>query len=165
MRKTKTIVIDKGDSRDAGKHFHIEEKSAYDIEWWATRAFMALAKAGVDIGDGTQDLQHLAVLGFKALGKLDPLDAKPLLNEMMECVHVIPNPANPIAHRAPLDGEIEEVTTLLRLRAEVFMLHTGFIIPDSLSMGSTSGRPSGGSSSTPTSRQQSGQSSRPGSRR
>lgn len=163
MRKEITITIpdDGAGNRDAGKTFVIKEKSAFDIEWWAARAFMALAKAGIDIGDTqSQDLRMLQAMGFQALSKLDPRDAKPLLDEMMTCVFVVPNPSTPLVNRAPLEGEIEEVTTILRLRSEVFSIHAGFSMLEVGQKGSTSGTPLRDSSSTQTSRRASGPSSR-----
>lgn len=130
-RKTTTLTIPAGDdNRDAGKKFLITEMSAAKAERWATRGFLKLAKSGIDIGDigATPSMAAIAVLGFRALGKLDPEDLEPLLDEMFTCVQYVPE-----LEGAPLqairDGDnsqIEEVTTRLAIRKAVFELHTGF---------------------------------------
>jgi hypothetical protein len=125
VRKVIEITItDAG--RDFNKTFELTELAADVAEWWAIRALLALAKSGVDIGgDANGGMQQLAVLGIQSLGAIDPVIIKPLLDEMWSCVrikekHIV---------RGLMDEDIEEVTTRLRLRAEVFSLHTGFLLP------------------------------------
>lgn len=111
--------------RDAGKTFRLTEMSAWAAEKWAIRAFMALGKSGVDIPEDVQALgmAGIATLGFKALAGADFGDAEPLLDEMMGCVQFVSSAGHV---RNLQDADIEEVATLLALRAEVFKLHTDF---------------------------------------
>jgi hypothetical protein len=145
-RKTKVLTITT-EGRDRGKSFLIVEKSAYDAEKWATRAMLALSRAGATVDE---DVIASGALGILATG-LDsfralPFDeAEPLLDEMMSCVHFVPDPAkvDPMTSRPvtrPLmppddfnDGDIEEVTTLLQVREEVLSLHLGFSLAAVLS--------------------------------
>jgi hypothetical protein len=130
MRKSLTITIE-DEGRDKGKVFHITELSAFQAEQWATRAFLALARSGVEIPDGieTAGFAGIAHLGIKALAKIQYEDAAPLLSEMLTCVSIIPDPARPSVMRSDIENDIEEVRTLIQLRREVLDLHMGFSTP------------------------------------
>lgn len=131
-RKTAVIVID-DEGRDKNKIFHLREMPARQAEQWATRAFLALARSGVDMPEGVQEagFAGLAVMGFKALSQLKYEDIAPLMEEMFSCVTIQPDARHPQVIRALVDfgtdgDDIEEIATRLRLRAEVFNLHAGF---------------------------------------
>ena len=126
-RKTKTVTItDKG--RDKEKTFLITEMSAAQAEAWAFRAFLALAKSGIDIPENIESMgmAGIASTGVQALSGLPWKDAEPLLKEMMDCVQIMPDPAKPAVMRALIDEDIEEIKTRLMLRKEVFGLHVDF---------------------------------------
>lgn len=163
MRKTKVVKIE-ADGRDRGKQFLITELPAMQAEAWATRAFLALANSGVDIGEVSENagMAGLAYLGLRALTRVRYEDAKPLLDEMMTCVKIIPDPSNPAFVRDLVgQDDIEEVATVMLLRAEVFELHTDFSIRDAIlrSVAERNLSPTYGSSET--SQPSSGSSSRP----
>ena len=133
MRKSKTITID-GDKRDAGKTFLITEMSAVAAEKWATQAMLALGKAGIEVPDEAVSAGAAAILsaGLMAFRSISFADAEPLLDEMLGCVSIIPDPTKidpttgqPVA-RPIFDGDIEEIGTLLKRRGEVIELHLGF---------------------------------------
>lgn len=126
-RREKTVIVE-AKGRDAGKAFHIREMSAMDAEDWAMRALLALAKSDIELPDDFMSLglNGIAIVGVKALGKMDPLSAKPLLAEMLACVEFQPNPAQPAIRRPLAPDDIEEVATLLWLRREVVNLHVDF---------------------------------------
>ena len=139
MRKTQPVTIT-AEGRDKGKIFLLTEMAVVPAEKWATRVFLALIESGVDIPD------HIVAAGMEGLaseegvgailrgilggaGKMRWNSVEPLLDEMLECVRVIPEPvANPDFSRAlNLQAEdIEEVKTLFTLRKEILSLHTGF---------------------------------------
>ena len=126
MRKTEIITIT-DDNRDKGKVFVITELPASQAEMWAARALLALSRSGVDIGDvGDAGMAGIAVLGLKALGGMKFEEAKPLMDEMFACIQRQPDPTKPEIVRSLIEEDIEEVATRVRLRAEVFSLHTGF---------------------------------------
>jgi len=128
-RKTATVIID-GKGRDKGKVFLLTEMSADATEQWAIQAFLALLNTGVELPDGmgmdNMSMEVIARLGLKALGGL-PFDAaKPLLDQMWECVQIIPDPKKPNVMRHLIPEDIEEASTKFQLRKEIFSLHTDF---------------------------------------
>lgn len=127
MRKVKQISI-REEGRDKGKVFILTEMSATKAELWAMRAFFALVHGGVEVPEDVSSLgmAGIAKLGLKALGGLPFEEAEILLGEMFDCVVYMPDVGNPDYTRRPLEDDIEEVATRLKLRMEVFTLHTGF---------------------------------------
>ena len=124
MRKTATYTCAQ-DNRDQGKVFLLTEMSADATEQWAMQAFFALMNAGVEIPEEVTSMGFagLVQLGLGALGKVPFGAAKPLLDVMMGCVQVVPNPGQPNVVRALVESDIEEVTTRIALRKAIFELH------------------------------------------
>lgn len=123
-RKTALVTID-ARGRDKGKTFVLTELPTAESEEWAGRALFALLNAGVDIPDNIAEagLAGLMAMGIKAITKL-PFDAaKPLLDKMMECVQIQPSAG---VVRGLIPDDIEEVSTMFKLRKEVWNLHTDF---------------------------------------
>lgn len=114
--------------RDAGKVFYIREMSAAQAEWWAIRAGMAMARSGVDLPDNFADMgiAAMAGTGLKMVSQIPPAEAKPLLDELMDCVQCVPDASNQNIKRRLIDDDIEEIATRLKLRSEVFKLHVDF---------------------------------------
>lgn len=145
-RKHKIVTID-AEGRDKGKSFLIVEKSAWDSEKWATRALLTLSKAGVEVPDDVMQAGAIGLLaiGLDAFRQLSFEEAEPLLAEMVTCIHFVPDAAtkDPMTGRPMTrglimptevnDGDIEEVPTLLKLRAEALELHVGFSISAAIS--------------------------------
>lgn len=124
--KTRQITIENG--RDKGRVFLITEMSAAHADNWAMRALIALANGGADLGgiSPQQGMIGMARVALDALGRLKADDAIPLLNELLDCVQIIPESGRP----RPLNmdfNDVEDFTTLWRLRKEVFALHTDFL--------------------------------------
>lgn len=115
--------------RDAGKVFYIREMSATQAEWWAIRAGMAMARSGVELPENFADMgiAAMAGTGLKMVSQIPPNEAKPLLDELMECVQCVPDSSNQNIKRRLIDDDIEEIATRLKLRAEVFKLHVDFL--------------------------------------
>ncbi len=132
------------EGRDKGKKFLITEMPADQAERWATRGLLALANAGTKLPDGALDagmagmasFAAIAVMSLRTLQGLEYAAVAPLLEEMMECVRVIP-PGQPDSSTMPLlSGElsqIEEVKTRLQLKWEVLQVHVDFSLADALS--------------------------------
>lgn len=136
MRKTATITIT-DDGRDKGKVFVLRELPASQAEKWAARAFLALSRSGVDIPENIANsgLAGIAVLGLKMLGGMTFADAEPLMDEMFRCIQIMPDPSRPEVIRPLIDrgsdgDDIEEISTRVRLRREVFQLHVDFSAAD-----------------------------------
>lgn len=138
MRKTAFITIS-AQGRDLGKVYKLTEMPASQSEWWATRLFLAMANAGIEVPDEVAEsgLAGVASLGaggivkliLGAVGGIKQEDAKPLLDEMMACVACIPDPMQPERVRSLIEDDIEEVATRFKLRKEVVALHTDFFAP------------------------------------
>lgn len=129
MRKEVEFTItDEG--RDKGKVFVLREMPVFQAEKWAIRALLALNKHGVGLGyDPGAGMAAFAGATFRALSQsaVEFGDIEPLLDEMLTCVFIRPGPD--VVRPFLLDGDIEEITTLFKLRAEVFKLHVDFSQP------------------------------------
>lgn len=131
-------VQDEG--RDQGKVFVLTEMPASRAESWAMRALLALMAGGVEVPPGfdRMGMAAMAEMGIKALVGLKWEVAEPLLAEMWSCVQIMPDPSKPHVIRNLIEEDIEEITTRIKLRAEVWKLHTGFLkaVAPSISEGS-----------------------------
>lgn len=116
------------ENRDNGKVFLIKEMPAAKAERWAIKAFLAMAKNGIELPEGVEfsGMAGIAKAGITLFTKIPFEDADELMAEMMGCVSIIPNPNKPDITRAIDEEDIEEVSTRLMLRKEVFFLHVGF---------------------------------------
>jgi hypothetical protein len=127
MRRTSTVTID-ADGRDKGKTFVITEMYADQGEEWAIRALLALGHAGVEIPDevASAGWQGMAAIGgqmlLKGFSGLEFPEAKPLLDEIMDCIQI----KEPSVTRALTRDDIEEIQTRFFLRGEVLKLHVDF---------------------------------------
>ena len=129
-RKESSFVADIG--RDKGKQFLITEMSASQAENWAIKAILAVGNAGIEIPDNlaSQGMAGLMAVGYMNLLKIPFEAAKPLLDEMMSCVQIIPS-AN--VKRPLIEDDIEEVQTRLNLRKAIWVLHMDFFLGESQS--------------------------------
>ena len=126
-RKTlKLKIMDEG--RDLGKTFVITEMAARQGHQWATRALFAVMNGGVEIPDNilSAGFAGIAAIGVKALGRVSIDVAEPLLNELLACVVIMPDPAKPEVTRTLIDDDLEEVATIFKLQKEVLTLHVNF---------------------------------------
>ena len=137
-RKTKLVPITT-ENRDKGKTFLLTEMSPIKAEKWATRALIAIARSGTaEMPPGFKEeladagFAGIAALGARALTTIAFDEAEPLLDEMMQCVAIVPDTARvdqmtmlPVV-RPMIESDIEEVSTILLLRSEVIELHMGF---------------------------------------
>lgn len=116
-------------NRDFGKVFVLTEMPSSKSESWAMRALFALMASGVDVPEGVENMgmAALAELGLKALSGLKWEAAEPLLEEMWDCIQIMPDPAKPHIVRKVFHEDIEELMTRVKLRGQVWKLHTGFL--------------------------------------
>ncbi|MDI9276166.1 hypothetical protein QMZ65_02970 [Pantoea sp. EABMAA-21] len=128
MARKEIYYTEEGKGRDLGKTFFIREMSATQAEWWAIRAGMAMARSGVELPDNFADMgiAAMAGTGLKMVSQIPPQEAKPLLDELMDCVQMVPDSGNQNIKRKLIDDDIEEIATRLKLRMEVFKLHVDF---------------------------------------
>lgn len=143
------------DNRDKGKVFVLTEMSATRGEMFAMRAFLAMAKSGVDIPDNIKDagMAGLATYGLNMLGGLPFAEAQVLMDELWECVMYVPDTRHMEFTRRPNDDDVEEISTRASIRMRLLSLHFGFFKDAVLSkLGSVeAASESPASSSTPTS--------------
>lgn len=134
-------------NRDIGKKFLITEMPAAQSEWWAFRAFGAMAHGGAHISPtisamGMYGLHFMGMQAFVAA----PLDeTRPLYDEMLTCVQRIEERATRDLIMTGDGPDIEEPETLALLRDEVLKLHANFSMRAKVSMalanlGATLGR-------------------------
>lgn len=135
MRKTKEVVVDFGgpDYRDTGKTFLLTEMACTEAEDWAIHAMTLISQSGVNLPEGIVNYgwAGMAIVGLDGLMKVDFVRAKPLLDRMIACVQIVPDPRKPVPHPVT-DHDIEEVQTRLWLRDKVFELHSGFCVADAV---------------------------------
>ena len=127
-RKTTNYTVT-DENRDQGKVFVLTELPAARAESWAMRAILALMEGGVELPVGFErmGMAGIAELGIRALSHLRWEVAEPLLAEMWDCVQIMPDPAKPHVIRPLIESDIEEVMTRIKIRAEVWKLHTDFL--------------------------------------
>lgn len=135
MRKEKIVDIPgayhEDDNRDGGKRFVIVEMAAYDLEWFAIRAFQALGSSGIQV---PQDIVEsgaigLFVVAYQAFMGSTSDQIKTLKDEMMQCVFYTPS----TDVRMPWNPQlVEEIETLKVLREAWLKLHTGFTLAELL---------------------------------
>ena len=143
-------VTDEG--RDKGKTFVLTEMPASKAEAWAMRALLALLANNVELPDGFErmGMAGMAEVGIKALSGIKWDVAEPLLSEMWDCVQIMPDPSKPHVVRPLIEEDVEEITTRVKIRAEVWKLHTGFLkaVAPSISGGSKAAASKRGSRNT-----------------
>lgn len=128
----KQITYTATDGRDTGKKFHITEMGARPAHRWATRALFALLNGGADIPEDALSLgmAGIAAVGVNMLNGVSLEAAEPLLDELLTCVEVQPDPSKPEVRRKLFDEDIEEPVTYFKLQKEVLKLHLDFSSPD-----------------------------------
>ncbi len=144
MRKTIEYIVTDPNSRDFNKKYIIEEMPALKAEMWCYKAIGAMIKSGLNLPENFLDMpaNSMAILGVASLLKIDDSELRPLLHELMSCVtfevkHDL-NPKYPgqliNLNRKISDNymgesyvDIEEVSTYINLRLEVFKLHLDFL--------------------------------------
>lgn len=131
-RKQAFVTIDE-EGRDLGKMFKITEASAVKADKWGIRAMLALNRTGANIPD---EIMKLGLAGIMTFGihKLKGVawsDLEPLIDELMDCVQIVPTPGerNVVRDLWILPDDIEEISTLAFLRVQVWKLHVGFSKP------------------------------------
>jgi hypothetical protein len=134
---TKALIGQK-ENRDFGKIYLLTEMSAWAAEKWAARALLAIMKSA-DLPEdfASAGLSGVAALGMKAFGGIMPDALLPLMDEMLACVQVIPDPKHPMP-RGLVEEDIEEINTLFEIRKRLLDLHLGFSLAAKLSAFSAS---------------------------
>lgn len=141
-RKTKDVTVpgtrtEEAGQRDCGKTFRLTEMASRQAEQWADRAFLCLAHSSINLPAGIERSGMAGIAQIaRMLGGISFPELAPLMDELLSCVKVIPDPS-----RLGPDGEpfvralhdagddlddIEETSTRQFLRQEVMALHVNF---------------------------------------
>lgn len=129
MARLTVNYTEQGDGRDFGKVFVLTEMPASRAESWAMKVILALIDGGVELPAGFEKMgmAGMAEVGIRALSGLKWEVAEPLLDEMWSCVQIMPDSSKPHIVRNLIEEDIEEIMTRIKIRAEIWKLHTGFL--------------------------------------
>ena len=113
---------------DHNKRFVITRMSAFEADRWGRHCLQAALGGGADLtGISPEDgLAGLAAAGIGLFGSMEPERMDSLLERLMRCVSVQPDPANPSLRRPLHESDIEEIPTVGWLQKEAFALHVDF---------------------------------------
>lgn len=122
-RKVQSFTVEKA-NRDQGKTFIITEMSAEDAHEWAVKAIFGIMNAGVDMSDDLvqMGMGGIAMMGLKSLTKLPHSVARPLLDQMRECVQIKQELAIGGARKL-MPGDFEEAITIFELEKIAITMH------------------------------------------
>ncbi|WAT10152.1 hypothetical protein [Rouxiella badensis] len=151
-RKQKTVSLNKG--RDKGKRFIITEMSAAQIDRWSLRLLNGVYGSGKgaelsQIGSAAAMAQILFAAAGKGneentsvdkdnaskaveamfmdmLIKADPAVSEVLQAELMAQVQIMPSPSDPTVTRALEEDDIEELSSISKIRAEAIKINIDF---------------------------------------
>lgn len=120
MRKEVEVKVN-----DRGKEltFKIKEMSASQQESWVIRAGLLLGKGDLSDVLATETTQML-----KVLSGIDYDKAKPLLDELLGCCYLVHNKTVTQLNPSTVDGVIEDVSTLFKLKIEAFKVNFNFFL-------------------------------------
>lgn len=131
-RKTITMTIK---DRDKDLAFQLTEMPALKAERWKIRAIMLLLSSDIDMPQGAsieEGINQFMAGGaeklFKALSKVDVDKAINLFDEMLySCVQLSAQGVNTQLNEAIIDSNVEDSSTLTKLRFECLKLHFDFL--------------------------------------
>lgn len=113
--------------------FRITEWPAARAEKWAIKAILAYNRGGADmsldtlVGRGMEAIFFMGVHSFLQ-GQIKAEEIVPILDELLQCVQIIRDPATMLPTDIISDDDIEEIRTRIWLRGEVLTLHLGFSV-------------------------------------
>lgn len=131
-RKTITITIK---DRDKDLAFQLTEMPAMKAEKWKIRAIMLLLSSDIEMPQGAsieEGINQFMAGGaeklFKALSKVDVDKAINLFDDMLySCVQLSTQGVNTQLNEAIIDSNVEDSSTLTKLRFECLKLHFDFL--------------------------------------
>ena len=132
MALNKKVVKIENDSRDNGLKFEVTEMPLDDADRWARRVALAMMRSGIRMSNSdlmdlktTAGILEIAKFGVTAFGYMDEDLALELTDELLEkCVKIIPTGGEP---REIVEGDLQSISTKMRLRWEAFAVHNDFL--------------------------------------
>jgi hypothetical protein len=127
MSRRELIYTVKDDNRDKGRSYLLKEMPATQGEWWAFRAFVALARGGVEVPEDvtSMGMAGVARITLGQLGKMHPEDARPLMDELYAQIQIVTDLKTGYA-RELIEDDVDEISTHFKLKWELIRLHAGF---------------------------------------
>lgn len=125
-RRTTEIELQ---DREQTLRFRITEFSARQAERWLARIAFLLVGSGIQVPDGAglqASAQHLMKTGLQSLSGLEYEKVEPLWNELLSCCERLTDNGVQKVTLDTLDGYIEDVSTLFKLKVEVLKHNFGF---------------------------------------
>ncbi|MGV7078493.1 hypothetical protein ACWA5Z_06765 [Testudinibacter sp. P80/BLE/0925] len=122
--KTKKITIEKG--RDKGVTFLLTEMPVVKADKWAMKALLAMASSGITVPNPREGMLGISRVAFSALKGMPEDKTVALLDELLECVQIVPEGGSARSLDLSLN-DVKDFSTLWLLRKEVFMLHIDFL--------------------------------------
>ncbi len=122
MARLVSTYTESAAGRDHGKKFVVTEMDPRSGHRWASRLLFAILNSGGDVSPEILNagLAGVARMGIAAALKIPHEVAEPLMEELLDCVQVLPENNVP---RLVMNGDIEEVLTLFRLQVAAWNLH------------------------------------------
>lgn len=126
-RKSEKVVIDTP-GRDLGRVFVINEMDSWSALILTAKIAHALSASGINVPEVAKSPEGLAEGGIRLMTYIAPAVAEPILQELRECITVMPPKARPGAIAQPLIAENQphEIRTWFTLLTKLYYLHLGF---------------------------------------
>ncbi|WP_010508411.1 hypothetical protein [Komagataeibacter europaeus] len=130
MARKEVFVTCPHAGEDKGKRFVITRMSAVDADRWGRHCLQAAAVSGGDIPGVVQGggIAAVAAAGIGIFAAMDPDRMDALIDRLMLCVEMIPDPSNPTTRLnwTLAQTQIDEIPTIAWLQSEAFKLHVDF---------------------------------------
>jgi hypothetical protein len=124
MRKVTEVTIN---DRGTDKAFRITEMAATKLEKWiAKAALIILGKTNFTEVEAASAIAEAAGKGFESFREIPFEQIEPLYDALLDCVEFKAAGIYIKVDPATIDGQIEDVQTLFKLRMEVLKLNLGF---------------------------------------
>jgi hypothetical protein len=126
-RKTERVVIDTP-GRDLGRVFVITEMDSWNALILTSKIAHALSVSGINVPEIAKSPEGLAEAGIRLMTYIAPAVAVPIMEELRECVAVLPPRAKPGSPAQPLipENQPHEIRTWFTLLTKLYYLHLGF---------------------------------------
>lgn len=126
-RKTERVTIsDPG--RDNGRVFVLTEMDSWNALILTSKIAHALSVSGINVPEIAKSPEGLAEAGIRLMTFIAPAVATPIMEELRECITVLPPKGKPGAMPQPLipENQPHEIKTWFTLLTRLYYLHLGF---------------------------------------
>ncbi len=126
-RNSERVVID-APGRDLGRVFILTEMDSWAALMITAKIAHALSLSGINVPEVAKSPEGLAEGGIRLMSYIAPAVAEPILNELRDCIGVMPPKAKAGAVPQPLipENQPHEIKTWFTLLTKLYYLHLGF---------------------------------------